>query len=103
MTPGKSNNTQLRNFRWVALAEGISYLLLLFIAMPLKYLMDYPLAVKYVGWAHGLLFIGYMGLLLSCWLTYGWRISRVAFFSFASLVPFLPFVVEKQLKREVMA
>ena len=100
MAPNKSNNAQLRNFRIVALAEGISYLLLLFIAMPLKYLLDFPLAVKYVGWAHGLLFIGYMGLLLSCWITYGWRISRVAFFSFASLVPFLPFVVEKQLKKE---
>ena len=100
MAPNKSNNVQLRNFRIVALAEGISYLLLLFIAMPLKYMMDYPLAVKYVGWAHGLLFIGYMGLLLSCWLTYGWRISRVAFFSFASLVPFLTFIVEKQLKKE---
>ena len=93
----------IKNFRMVAMAEGISYLLLLFIAMPLKYLLDFPLAVKYIGWAHGLLFIGYMVLLLSCWLSHGWRFSRVAFFSFASLVPFLPFVVEKQLKREMTA
>jgi len=49
-------------FSKVALAEGISYILLLFVAMPLKYLFDMPLAVKYTGWAHGLLFVLYIAL-----------------------------------------
>ncbi|MDH5465244.1 MAG: DUF3817 domain-containing protein [Thiovulaceae bacterium] len=38
--------------------EGTSWLLLLFIAMPLKYVWAYPLAVKYIGMAHGILFVG---------------------------------------------
>jgi integral membrane protein len=49
--------TSLNLFRKVALAEGISYILLLAIGMPLKYGFDLPLVVKYMGWAHGILFI----------------------------------------------
>lgn len=50
--------------RWAALFEGTSLLALLFIAMPLKYYADIPLAVKIIGPAHGMLFIGYISLLL---------------------------------------
>lgn len=49
---------------WAALFEGTSLLALLFIAMPLKYYADIPLAVKMIGPAHGMLFIGYVSLLL---------------------------------------
>ena len=49
----------LNLFRKIAIAEGISYILLLFIAMPLKYWANMPQAVKYTGWAHGLLFVLY--------------------------------------------
>ncbi|MCH5690241.1 DUF3817 domain-containing protein [Niabella sp. W65] len=41
----------------IAFLEGISYLLLLLVAMPLKYLADIPEGVKYIGWAHGVLFV----------------------------------------------
>ena len=47
------NESQLRwakRFKWISLAEGLSFLLLLGIAMPLKYGFDMPLAVKYTGW-----------------------------------------------------
>jgi integral membrane protein len=50
-------------FERIALIEGLSYLTLLGIAMPLKYIWGMPLAVKYVGWAHGILFILYFVLL----------------------------------------
>ncbi|MCZ8134288.1 MAG: DUF3817 domain-containing protein, partial [Algoriphagus sp.] len=46
-----------RRFKWISLIEGLSFLILLGIAMPLKYMFDMPLAVTYVGWAHGILFI----------------------------------------------
>ncbi|RYZ80667.1 MAG: DUF3817 domain-containing protein, partial [Proteobacteria bacterium] len=52
-------NSSLSIFRKVAVAEGISYLLLLFVAMPLKYFANLHLYVKYTGWAHGLLFVLY--------------------------------------------
>lgn len=47
----------LRRLRAIGLLEGISYLVLLLIAMPLKYLADWPLAVRIVGTVHGGLFI----------------------------------------------
>ncbi len=93
-------NSTLHLFRKTAFVEGISYLLLLFIAMPLKYLFDYPLMVKYTGWVHGVLFMAYAILLVACWVKYGWSFKRVVFFFIASLLPFVPFIVDKQLKKE---
>jgi integral membrane protein len=49
----------LRRFRFIGIAEGVSFLVLLLIAMPLKYYFHYPLAVKIFGWMHGALFITY--------------------------------------------
>jgi integral membrane protein len=84
----------------VALIEGISYIVLLGIAMPLKYYFDSPLAVKMVGWAHGVLFMAYLLFLLVCWIKYKWSFLRVVSYFFASLLPFLPFLVERNLKKE---
>lgn len=87
----------------VAFIEGISTVILFFIAMPLKYFADWPLGVKYVGWIHGLLFIAYLVLLFMCWYTYKWSFKRLATFGFASLIPLAPFWVERKLKREIEA
>lgn len=87
-------------FRKIAVAEGISYILLIFIAMPLKYWADMPLAVKYTGWAHGLLFMLYIVLLIMAWVEYKWSFKRSALFGVASLLPFAPFWVEKKLKED---
>lgn len=93
-------NSTVKLFSRTAVVEGISYLVLLFIAMPLKYFFDSPLMVKYVGWAHGVLFMAYVALLLICWIKYKWTFMRTALFFFASLMPFLPFWVDKKLKQE---
>lgn len=90
----------LHRFRKVAFFEGVSFILLVFIAMPLKYWADFPLAVKYVGWLHGVLFIAYIFFLIQCWIEYNWKFTRVLLFFFASLLPFAPFAVEKKLKKE---
>lgn len=90
----------LGKFRLVAMLEGISYLLLLFVAMPLKYLADMPLAVKYVGWLHGGLFVLFMLWLLQIWLEYEWKFSKVIFAFVMSIVPFGTFYLEKKLKEE---
>ncbi|MFA4871088.1 MAG: DUF3817 domain-containing protein [Pedobacter sp.] len=87
-------------FRKIAVAEGISYVLLLFIAMPLKYLADMPLAVKYTGWAHGLLFVLYIAFLVMAFVEYKWSFKKTAMFGVASLLPFAPFWVDKKLKEE---
>lgn len=91
----------VRWFCFIAFWEGVSYLALLFIAMPLKYAADMPLAVKYTGWAHGALFILYVMLLVACWLQAGWSAKRVIGYFIASLLPFVPFWVEIRLKREL--
>jgi integral membrane protein len=87
-------------FRKVAIAEGISYILLLFIAMPLKYMFDMPLAVKYTGWAHGMLFVLYVVFFVMTWQESRWKASRAGMYLFSSLLPFAPFWVDKQLKKE---
>ncbi|PVD50778.1 hypothetical protein DC498_18630 [Terrimonas sp.] len=93
-------SSTLHTFRKIAFAEGVSYILLLFIAMPLKYFFNQPAAVKYVGWAHGVLFIAYVGWLIACWVRYKWSVKRCLLFFIASLLPFMPFVVEIRLKKE---
>ncbi|HEY8956617.1 DUF3817 domain-containing protein [Chitinophaga sp.] len=87
-------------YRKTALIEGISYLILLFIAMPMKYLFSFPEPVKYFGWAHGLLFILFVVLLFACWIKYRWSLLRVTGFFLGSLLPFVPFIFEKRLKKE---
>ncbi|MDH4303765.1 MAG: DUF3817 domain-containing protein, partial [Nitrospira sp.] len=59
-------------FRVTALAEGSSFLLLLFIAMPMKYFMGMPLAVRVVGLIHGLLFLAYVAQLVKLRTTHQW-------------------------------
>ncbi|MGV3764307.1 DUF3817 domain-containing protein [Parapedobacter sp.] len=92
--------TTLRYFRNVAIIEGISTILLFFVAMPLKYFAGMPLAVTYMGWIHGILFVAYAYLLVMCWDRYKWAFKRVATYFGASLIPFAPFFVEHKLRRE---
>jgi integral membrane protein len=87
-------------FRKIAVAEGISYVLLVFIAMPLKYWAGIPLAVKYTGWAHGLLFVLYIVLMIMAWTEYKWNFKKAVVIGGASLIPFAPFWVDKKLKED---
>ena len=84
--------------RVVGMLEGISFLLLMGIAMPLKYLADMPEAVRYTGWGHGLLFIAYCLVIFLAW-TEGKLSFRKALLAFvASLLPFGPFIIDKRLE-----
>ncbi|MFN7313438.1 MAG: DUF3817 domain-containing protein [Bacteroidota bacterium] len=91
----------IKKFRYVAIAEGWSFVVLLCIAMPLKYVADWPLAVKYVGWAHGLLFVVYMLLLLQSAIAASWSFKKVALGFICALIPFATFWYEKQLLKEI--
>ena len=94
------NLKPLQLLRKTGIAEGISFLVLLLIAMPLKYLFDFPLAVKYVGWAHGLLFISYITLAWFAKETYNWPFKKFLFAFIAAWLPLGTFVYDKQLKKE---
>lgn len=80
--------------------EGCSYLLLLGVAMPLKYMAHIPEPVKYLGWAHGLLFVGYLGLLAWLILVRRWPFFLGIFGFAAALLPFGPFVFERYLRKQ---
>lgn len=93
-------DSTLGRFRLIAILEGISYLVLLGIAMPLKYFAHLPDAVKYTGWIHGVLFVLYIILLLKVWSQYRWSFSKAALAFIASLLPFGTFVLDSKLKKE---
>lgn len=90
----------LSAFRLVSLIEGISYLVLVLIAMPLKYLADLPLAVRIVGMAHGVLFLLFVISMFRAGFERDWRVGRWVTLFLASLVPFGFIYIEKQLKIE---
>ncbi|WP_437841349.1 DUF3817 domain-containing protein [Sorangium sp. So ce321] len=93
--------TALRQLRLVAILEGLSYLLLLFIAMPLKYLAGLPLAVRVVGSAHGLLFVLFLAALLRAAVARRWSLGRASLAFVSSVVPFGTFVFDRSLQREI--
>lgn len=93
-------NTPLGRFRMIGLIEGISYLVLLGIAMPLKYFLDYPAAVKIAGSLHGLFFVLYILALAHVTFKNRWSIMRVVGAFIASLLPFGNFVLDARLKHE---
>lgn len=82
------------------MVEGLSFLVLLFVAMPLKYALGMPQAVKLVGWAHGVLFVLFGALLLELLLSGRWTFRRCAMAFVLGLVPFGAFVLERMLKRD---
>ncbi|MEO6407087.1 MAG: DUF3817 domain-containing protein [Ferruginibacter sp.] len=90
----------MKRFRLVAVMEGISYLILLCIAMPLKYLAGIPEAVKYIGWVHGVLFVLFCTYLVKVWIAYKWSFWKTTGAFIASLLPFGTFVLDKQLRRQ---
>jgi integral membrane protein len=89
----------IRSLRWIGIAEGISFLVLLLIAMPLKYRLGWPLAVKYVGWAHGLLFVLYVVAVFAAIRAMKWGFKGVAVALIASLLPAGTFVLDRSLRK----
>lgn len=92
--------TALGRVRILGLIEGWSFVLLLFVAMPLKYLGDRPEAVSIVGMAHGVLFIALCAAALQAQVNEdGWPLKRTVIIILGALLPFGPFVVEAKLLR----
>ncbi|MEP7163160.1 MAG: DUF3817 domain-containing protein [Ferruginibacter sp.] len=87
-------------FRIIAIAEGISFLVLLGIAMPLKYFMDMPLAVKIAGYIHGFLFIAFVALAWNVKTELNKNAVWLGKALLASLLPFGTFVFDRSLKKD---
>jgi integral membrane protein len=91
--------TTLGRFRIVAFAEGLSYLILLFVAMPLKYVFGMPSAVRAFGTVHGALFVFYIVWVLICHLEYSWPWRKTLLLLLVSVVPFGNFYADKHWLR----
>jgi len=88
-------------FRIIAFLEGVSLLMLLFIAMPLKYIWDNPYMVQKVGMAHGVLFIAYIVIAILIKNELKWSNKTLFLACVASIIPFGTFVVEKKIKNQI--
>ncbi len=90
---------RIRSLRIIGILEGISFLVLLSIAMPLKYFYGIPEVVKYVGWGHGVLFMLYIPAVFVARRTMNWNILWVLIALGASLIPFGTFMLDRFLVR----
>ncbi|MDT0608535.1 DUF3817 domain-containing protein [Croceitalea rosinachiae] len=89
----------LKIFRATAILEGISYLLLFGLTMPLKYWAEIGGPNKVVGYAHGALFIAYVVIGFVFWYQKKWSIKRLLVLMLASLLPFATFYVDMKYLR----
>ncbi|HQR74212.1 MAG TPA: DUF3817 domain-containing protein [Sulfurovum sp.] len=93
--------SELKKFRLVNKIEGISFIILLFIAMPIKYMFGYPLAVKIVGMLHGLLVFAFIYQIFEAKKEAGFSWKETAFYTLLSLVPFGSFYTDKELAKKM--
>ena len=96
--PESLNN--ISRLRALSLIEGTSLILLIFIAVPLKYLVDMPMMVRVVGMVHGILFLALGFLTLSVGKENGWKFKRMAIIVMASVIPFGCFYVENKIFKQ---
>jgi integral membrane protein len=90
----------LGRLRIIAFLEGVSYLVLLGIAMPLKYMAGIPQAVRVVGMAHGVLFVLFVLLLIQVATEKSWSFKKSALSFISSLVPFGTFYADARWFRK---
>src|SRR6185503_13411883 len=88
---------RIRSLRVIGILEGISYLVLLGVAMPLKYFFGFAEVVKFVGWIHGLLFILFIPAVFVAKRPMNWNFFWVLFAMVASLLPFGTFMLDRFL------
>ena len=91
--------SSIGRLRVIGFLEGVSFLLLLGVAMPLKYIWHEPLAVRVVGMAHGVLFLGYLAAAFQAALEHNWSWKRCVLIALASVVPFGTFYADAKWLR----
>lgn len=95
------SSSPLKTLSQVGFLEGCSFLLLLGVAMPLKYMLGINEAVRFVGSAHGILFIAYLVVLLSTASRVKLPLWGMPLGVIAAILPFGPFVFDYLLKKAV--
>ena len=86
----------LKSFKIVALLEGLSYILLLGLAVPIKYSLGEPLGVKILGMPHGLLFMAYIIMAIMLQADQKWSAREMTEILIASVIPFGTFYIDRK-------
>ena len=94
--------TLVNIFRITALLEGLSYILLLFIAVPIKYFGNDPQYVKLLGMPHGILFVSYIILAIILGSKLKWKTKSLLFILAASVIPFGTFYIDRAYLKQVL-
>ena len=94
--------SELKKFRLINKIEGISFLILLFIAMPMKYSFGIPVATKIVGMLHGLLVFAFIYQIIEAKKEAGFTMKETALYSIFSLIPFGSFYTDKLLAKKMI-
>ncbi|MBT1703366.1 DUF3817 domain-containing protein [Chryseosolibacter indicus] len=93
-------STTIGRLRIIGFIEGLSYILLLGIAMPLKYIYDLPQAVRVIGMAHGVLFVLFIALTVQAKFVYKWSFMKMFLLWIASILPFGTFYADYKMLRD---
>jgi len=86
----------MKGFKQIALLEGVSLLLLIFFAMPMKYVIDEPIYVRVIGMIHGVLFIIYILWAVILKFKENWEWSKFLIICTASVIPFGTFYIDRK-------
>lgn len=97
----QKNTNMVKAFRVIGLLEGLSYILLLGIGVPMKYLFNDPTWVKMLGMPHGILFIAYVALAYYICERYKLGMKVFGFFALASILPFGTFYMDKKYLKDL--
>ena len=89
----------MKLFRIIALLEGLSYILLLFVSVPVKYFLGDPTYVKLLGMPHGILFVAYLGFALYFKQEQNWSMKTHTIILLCSVIPFGTFYVDNKYIR----
>ncbi|CAA6814163.1 MAG: Unknown protein [uncultured Thiotrichaceae bacterium] len=90
----------LKHLRIIAIIEGTTLILLLLVAMPLKYKFDMPIAVSMIGPIHGIAFLVYVGALMTALLSGLINSIQLIIGAVAAFIPFGSFIFERFMLKE---
>ena len=94
--------SELKKFRLINKIEGYSFIILLFVAMPLKYAFGYPIATKVAGMIHGLLFMMFVYQLIEAMRDVPFSKKEAMYYFILSLIPFGSFYTDKLCSRKTV-
>jgi len=89
----------MKLFRFIAQLEGLSYILLIFVAVPVKYSLGNPTYVKLLGMPHGILFVAYIGFAFYFKEEQNWSMKTLTIILLSSIMPFGTFYVDNKYLR----